>query len=310
MFRRLLIKPPSTAHRAFFITVRSLSSRSSQPVYVTHVQQLHMPRHNADKDTLEHIAHSQFHVARAIIDHPNAAVVQEDHYTDLTPKHANENRFVPLTHRLFPQGLPHKFQELTNTQKEFLAKMQGATTLFYLGKLSHIYKSASEAEAKRINSGIAIGRLDLIFEAREKLALLWAKKAAADAKKQDVLLVYGAGHDFHSCVDRLKIPSVIFKKSISTTLESEDRATATEKQPPVENKSLVLPKESYGENVEDLYQNFIPDIVKNLLDKRLTTLKELQIVYGKSPWVIEALLSEENLYNAYTRKSVSLNQLS
>jgi len=281
--------------------------------HITHVKQLHMPFRHADNSMLEHIAYSQYGVVRAILANPQAIVVQEEQHEDLTPKEIKDHRFVPLAQRFFPQGLPDKFDAMNKVQKEFLAKIKGANTLFYLGKLSHLFKSETKAEALRINSGIAVGRLDFIFAPREKLALYWAKQAAMREFKPDVLLVYGAGHNFKAQIKQLNDPSIVYKKSINTlkiTSESkEEKKPSHPKSFFAESRSLIIPKEA-DEDPDSLFEDFIPDLIKHFISNHLTSLTELQTVYEASPWVIENLLSKKNIQDAFSKQLVSLKELS
>lgn len=290
---------------SYLLSKRNLFTHTNK-TNITHIKQLHTPRHPMDQPLLEKIAFSQYKVAKTILAHPHSIVAHEDIYKTMTPTDVKDNRFVPLTHKIFPNGIPESFTSLNPVQKEYLAKIQGAKTLYYLGKLSHIYKTASEQEAKRINSGIAIGRLDLIFEARETLALTWSHQAALHAKNPHILLVYGAGHNFKSRIEQLHHSSIVFKKSINTTqaLEKPTKPIVS-----LNKHSLVLPKECKGENLDELYENFIPSTVKELINKKLTTLKELQDVYEKSPYTIEKLLSDETTYDAFLNQQFTLQEL-
>lgn len=286
---------------------RTYYTTSFRKVSLSHVKQWHIGS-NLGVQMLEDVSQSQYKVAKIILKNPQAVIVDEDQYKDLTPKDRENNRFVPLTQQIFPQGLPDKYSFLKPVQKEFLAKIGGVTTHFYLGNLTYIYKSASEQEARRINSGIAIGRWDLVIS-REKLAISWAKQAALKANKQEALIVYGAGHDFKKTIKQLKDPDIVYKKTYHTAPPESPTIQSNKKHSILKKHSLFIPKEMIRDDPKLLYDALIPDCIKTLLNEQIVTLKELQSIYETKPWVIETLLSDKEIFDAVKTKNLTVDEI-
>lgn len=193
--------------------------KSDEKLYLTHVKQMHAdPILGIDvpKSSFEKMALSQFKVVKTILQFPNAAVLDESLFEDLiaddlSPE--NQKKRVEAL-KLFPKKeLPTDYADLDPEQKKFIVLNGGAITLLLLGKLTHVYKTYnSQFEYNAIWESFRLGRdVSVITETREKLAISLAKRAAGITKKQHVLLIYGAMHDFVSSDS-----NVIFTPSVAT----------------------------------------------------------------------------------------------
>lgn len=207
---------------------------------------------------IEEVAYSQYHVAKVILENKDAIVLKESLIQDLSPvefKQASSNimlvpsfmkhifpsgipsAFTDLTpfqetkqlssdtisislfmKRTFPSGIPSAFTDLTPFQKVTLLEFGGTFVLFYLGLLTHVYKTISKDENCYLDARIATGELHLMMEPRERLAIHWAKQAALKSDKNKILLIYGVVHDFEHLISKLNDPKVVFSKKFLTSM--------------------------------------------------------------------------------------------
>lgn len=215
-----------------FRSTLSGTASADAEVKITHVQQLHMPPGTEDipASFKERIAQSQYWVARAILANPSAIVLAEGVNENLTP----ENRSFAWTlvaQMYFPDGIPSTFSSLTTLQKKMLSEHCAAFVLFYLGKITHLYKTSNEAEskslepilAKALTVGLSKTEEATVNEIREDRAIFWAKDAALTSGNNKVLLVYGGAHDFEYRIQQSKLPGVIFHGAIDTFNASEEK---------------------------------------------------------------------------------------
>src|SRR3990167_8415745 len=91
--------------------------------------------HNIDLNIFNRVAQSQFKVAQAIKQHSGCPVILEGLNFNLKSSDQTE-RFK----KIFPKGLPEKFEELTANQKTALYD-GGAYILFHLGEISSLSRS-------------------------------------------------------------------------------------------------------------------------------------------------------------------------
>lgn len=203
-----------------------------QRVYITHVKQTHMPPAGIEvtKTEKDDVAYSQFNVCRAIIANPDALVVQEGLHENYTPELVSKNQNTVRAKQVFSNGIPEHYEELNSEQKDYLARRTGPVTLFDLGILSHIYKSIGKVESDQINALIAAGHFNVIYAARERLAIKYAKEAAKSAAEQNVniLLVFGGVHDFASRIQSSADGDNLFYSGYIETSLHDDEMTSSE----------------------------------------------------------------------------------
>lgn len=198
-------------------------SKQLKKISIIHVQQKHKPpfMQNCPPKILEEVAYSQYHVAKIILENKDAIVLKESLYENYTPKifqesSSQEKSMFSFVAMVFPKGIPGSFDKLSPLQKDTLVKLSGPVVLFYLGQLTHIYKTSSEKECKLVDSRVKLGEVGVITEVREKQAIHWAKQAAIQSGKTKVLLVFGASHNFERTISKLNDPLVTFHKNINT----------------------------------------------------------------------------------------------
>lgn len=161
------------------------------------------------------IAHSQFNIAKTLLETPNAEIFMEGLATQaFTPEiYKNLGSKIKHVHNLFPSGIPASFEDLNAEQKYFLAKKGAAPTLWYLGKIPRIHPVIDAKEAEEIRQGYILRKAShetfesaekdvelqkLIFSQREKAAekkiLDFMDTSAYDG--QPLILIFGAAHHF------------------------------------------------------------------------------------------------------------------
>jgi len=179
-------------------------------------------------EQFEAIAYSQFHVAKAILDNPQAKVISESLSQNYISADINKYFLKESSEakELFREGLPVDFASLSNKQKFFLVKNGGDLTLFFLGILSEIYQSIDQELGFGLYTLFAGGiqKPELLFSSRERAAIQKIKQVAEklEMEQVEILLVYGAAHDFENIIKSLKDDSIIFNKNIETTYSLPD----------------------------------------------------------------------------------------
>ena len=164
---------------------------------IIHIKQFHKISSNPTSLVLEAVAQSQFLVAQTIKAHATCPVVREGLYEDMVETNL---LMSDVAKTIFPHGLPDDFDQLTSLQKEFLYEEGAAFTLFYLGNIPAVYKAIHQKVSEELDSKIAEGQNELIFEPREQEAMQCAKEAAIKKcgriDNATVILVFGRDHNF------------------------------------------------------------------------------------------------------------------
>jgi hypothetical protein len=211
--------------------LRSLFSKSysiSSPLIITHVKQRHsdhlIPIENIEPDLKKEIAQSQYQVGSAIMSNPHSIVLSERCYYDLTPKiyHDAVTKGEPLYRSIqdtFLIGFPSSFSDMTPLQTNLLIEHGAPKILFYLGLITHVYKTMNNAEYEFLVETFRYGKMhdDLIYRQREEQAIHWARIASITSGNNNVLLVYGAAHDFETVIAKYVKQNITFYKNIYTT---------------------------------------------------------------------------------------------
>src|SRR6185312_589694 len=141
-------------------------------------------------------------------------------HEDLTAENCSQSD-IQQASELFPdKKFPDNYSDLNEKQKKFLYQNGGALTLLLLGKISHIYKTYFDSDQKYRMHQEAQEYASTLFKPPEDLALTLAKQAAQQTQKSEVLIIFGAHHDFTS-----DDPSIKFNQPIDTiTPAPNDRA--------------------------------------------------------------------------------------
>jgi hypothetical protein len=212
----------------------------STPIFITHLKQIHNLNGTRflSHTAYEKIAFSQFGTAQAILQdlkENKSIVLVEGLNQDLSPLEMSITKAEEALY-IFPQGLPKNYLELNDQQKYFLVTVGGAYTLYYLNQLPNIYKTLTPEEDKEIREKLEYENLPkmlskiynpsgnafypefdiLINEKRELAALKLAEKAAIETGNPNVILVFGAAHNFEKRIKFLSNPFIVFNKNIET----------------------------------------------------------------------------------------------
>lgn len=287
-------------------------------ISIIHLQQQHQPpfTKTISPEIQEAVAYSQYHVAMRILEHKKAIVLKESLYEDFNPTifaelSRKDPQLFSSVKKIFPNGIPSSFDELKPSQKTTFVTHGGSEILFYLGYLTHIYKTSSKEECKLVDDGIAKkdeNLATLMFETREKQALHWAQQAAIESGKTQILLVFGAGHDFTSRISELKDSTIAFEKTIDTTIP---RSTRDKRSDPAEpyNPSGFFKGKKVNRYLEEA---LVKKGLQVLIDQKLITLDRLIHLSAKSPWITKTLpkaLHRTCFFSALTDKMISLEQI-
>lgn len=222
----------------FFLVLLSISlssfgteAKNGHTTRYLHLPQFHTTEDNSFEE-YEWIARSQFENAHQILEHPHAALIVEGITEKITRRDVKKEKLLMERARfLFPQGIPENFDDLSFSQRNFLANTGAAQTLLYLGKIHEILPAYSAKEEARIfnevaeirsrlnlkgKSGYHIPRIyELVFTERERLTAQSAQKAGKNY--DEVLIIYGAAHDFsddfldlnlHNAFARISTPQI------------------------------------------------------------------------------------------------------
>jgi hypothetical protein len=165
--------------------------------------------------SLEHVAQSQFKIAKFIERNSALPVFSEQVDTSFSTRGVSAIQLSQVNQEysnLFPQGLPDKYDDLTQDQKQKLAVAGGELTQLMLGKIDtlnkvvpnrviqdRIFSQISEHFKRHPNDGVKFDSViyQLIFDKREMLALSEINHYfEQNAGQRDVILVYGSLHDF------------------------------------------------------------------------------------------------------------------
>jgi hypothetical protein len=203
------------------------------PINITHVMQMHnrpaisKNGYPESPEEAEAIASSQYRITQIILNNPNYIVVSEGAYEDLNSQSPTLMKDI-IAQTIFPKGIPDQFLELTNSQKDFLKENGAANTLYYLGELSHVYRStdadSEKRDAKLIEENFANILSAAVGESRETRALNWAKSAAEKSKNNNVLLIYGSSHDFEDRIIKLNDKTFCYKGDYNTEVDDDFKA--------------------------------------------------------------------------------------
>lgn len=315
------------------IQQKAAKESKAEKIYITNVKFNHpLPldlfgiKSETPPEISDLIARSQFKTMQTILAHPGFIVVCECLYENATPEKLQELLSSPFSlasvvRMFFKNGvIPDTYDELTEVQKLVLSEHDGAMILFFLGKITHIYKSQTEAEWKLIEARIRAGDMSDVMAPREILAINWCKQAAKESGNNQILLLFGAAHNFKERIALLNDPGVVFGGEIDTRKLSSSPARQTMGYEPIANKGITIcdfvisdkKKEDYCvefktfktagtksfvyasayDGVPEKLQFIInSSSISKFLDKGLTTLDQLIQYYHCKPYVLDALRS-------------------
>lgn len=189
-------------------------------------------------------SYSQFGVAETIFKKSEKAIVLVDNlYENLTPQtfailkeSKSATAFCEII-KAFPDNISestfklNKFQKslensnkqhikellllnLTQEQRYSFGQTHATSILFCLGQLSHVYKTLNEDEVKSLRKNNNPDEKNIF---KMQAAIKWAKIAAQESGKTEILFICSQDYNFSLCSD----PSVTFKESINTLPVSE-----------------------------------------------------------------------------------------
>jgi|LauGreDrversion4_2_1035121.scaffolds.fasta_scaffold380560_1 hypothetical protein len=138
---------------------------------------------------------SQMLLADFIKSHPGLPVLTEGLYEDQKFDESCSMMSSAMK-TVFPEGIPDKFEDLTELQKDVLYDYGAARVLFFLQTIPAIYKSIHKDECEKIDREIEAGHYSLIFHARETEAISCVIEAARGTGQEGVILIFGGAHDF------------------------------------------------------------------------------------------------------------------
>ena len=148
---------------------------------------------------------SQRSIARWFQDHPGAIVFEEGFVGDLTTIKNTEflSRVnVPVVRYAFPNGIPDKFENLSNAQVQLLAMHTGTEIAFALGYISERRGATSKELLEALHGEFEQtptnekGALPPEFVKKHEDATLGHISIYAEANRsRPVVLVFGASHD-------------------------------------------------------------------------------------------------------------------
>ncbi len=203
----------------------------NEKINITHIQQMHKPPfvENISLSIQEMVAYSQYNVAQYILESKDSIVLMEGLSEDYDSKKfescLENSPTIPYIMGSFPEGIPNSFSELTPVQKELLVSYGAPVILFFLGNLEAVYKTADIKQSQSVKSVITSflkSKTDFeetsFFETVETNALKWAKHAALQTHKNEILLIYGATHDFEKRLSKLNDSNFVFKAKIFTLI--------------------------------------------------------------------------------------------
>ncbi|ARG97507.1 hypothetical protein B6N58_07420 [Legionella micdadei] len=254
--------------------INSLLKNTMDPrtVVITHIKMLHgAPKEDMYKHTdsmftdssqvlKTKIAASQFAVAQEILKHPQAVVVQEglDHERSYGNDEIGEEELSLFSKETFDND----FAKLTSQQREVLVKHHAAPILCSLGLIPKVYPSIDPDTWSQLHEDIeaAKNNMEQLKETeqkwrplREAQAVDHCIKAAQDAGMNDVLLVFGGGHDFSRI--KTETPTIYTAPidCISPISEEEARQLAKPQRVATESSNVnVLQINQFKKNLSDL----------------------------------------------------------
>ncbi|MHB1949079.1 MAG: hypothetical protein ACYCQI_13305 [Gammaproteobacteria bacterium] len=266
-------------------------------VNLSHVMIMHKPpMGEMDKTFKDRVAYSEYHAAKAILANPDAIVLYEGLTENLTPevvkKQSSQRILFTAAEIYFPSGFPDTFAGLSELQKHFLVEQGGPCTLFYLGKISHVYKTRRKETDKLVDEFIATGaNAGSVFESCEKDAIDFAKEAVRETGKNHVLLVFGALHDYKKRIALLNDPSIIFRDSIDTRDPSSLAAFTDDLYDHIDSDSMSRMIDNYlGKEIKIDLQKMADEQTKKILFPTMTQEK-----IGDIKLVMERLLKDERV---------------
>lgn len=278
-------------------------AQPASTVHITHVKILHAPAYeegyeyicsdkksfnqvcaqNFDKHTLserveflrDNIARSQFNVATTILNHPNAAIVREGrsnlmhHQSSRFDHTAKENICKSFQYSSF-----NDFSHLSSQQKELLIQYGGDQILFYLGFVSFIHPSIDFVNARKLWNDMkscqgegACQKLQEVEKKwrtlREQKALAFCLTAARDENKQEVLLLFGQGHNFKT-YESTHEPHFCLQEPVNTCgrqmLNLQRQTPATQTPPQINQETAPdMTDTSREQYTVDLQRDSIPN---------------------------------------------------
>ncbi|CEG56887.1 ankyrin repeat domain-containing protein [Legionella fallonii] len=202
-----------------------LKSEKINKIFITHVKQKHITKRMAkdlkSSDTyeplgFEEIAHSQFVVAQTIISHPDYVVLQEGLTENLNKWHRISSEQIEIR-RIFSDGFPKNYDDLSHLQKKILALKNATIILYYLGVIDNLYKTADENKQREYfyNAEADLGSY-FVYKPREIDALHFAKEITQLTNNPKILLIFGAEHNFEKRIQLMHDKSIKFRKNIET----------------------------------------------------------------------------------------------
>jgi hypothetical protein len=214
---------------------------------IVHIPQMHWGEAAiGNPGFAEMVAKSQFEVARTLLAYPDRKVFMESRYSDSNSVELRERQKATAeAKRLFPNGVPKNYSEMTPDQKRFISETTAVDTLLLLGEIKVVHKTyASKGQALRFDKSLKdvlttlkagelpdSNQLNQIYKDREKAAVREVDQWLRSNRGQKVFIVYGAAHDFDSFYSdnfaRAACPNSEMPKKWSLTLDSLKRSPAS-----------------------------------------------------------------------------------
>lgn len=118
-------------------------------IKIIHIKQTHQgselqPAFINHPKEMEKTVQSQFQVAQVLRKYAESPIVVEGNYKD--EQNVNDQPLATVARKIFPQGFPDNYFNLTKLQKEFLYDQGAARLLLYLGEIKAIYKCTRHNE--------------------------------------------------------------------------------------------------------------------------------------------------------------------
>lgn len=138
---------------------------------------------------------SQMLLANFIKSHPGLPVFIEGLYEDQKFDESC-SKMSSAVKMVFPKGIPDKFEDLNERQKEVLYEYGAYHVLFFLKIIPAIYKSIHKDESEKIDREIEAGNYSLISHVRETEAINCVIETVGGTGQDSVILIFGAAHNF------------------------------------------------------------------------------------------------------------------
>ena len=269
---------------------------------IIHIGQKHKSEFHFEQCDIENTVQSQFRVAQKIRKYRHYPILTEGLYEDLLD--APSQLFSDVASTLFDRGFPTDFNVLTEIQKTFLYRYGAARTLFWLGAIPAVYKTADNAidiaTVKKANEGIS--DYDTVHGDRDIYAVKCAKEVASKLFKNTddavVIIVLGLGHS--DGLQKICEQEAIEYQLVDTVYQPD---FITQVQPAffTPTTNCAVPKEL----VKILKDG---NMVQNCVTKGHVTQEKLIELHREKPWIVDALRCA-NIYNGICNDFINVEQL-